>query len=93
MPASPYCPMRSTASDTALTKPGDDPRGTSRSRLIASTVASRASSQRWTWVREPVEAVPFGPLRLCLGRFKDLGGAGGIEPGRVVNAELHLLPQ
>ena len=36
--------------DTVPTKPGTAPRAASRSRVAATAAASRASSQRWTWV-------------------------------------------
>jgi len=39
--------------------------------------------------REPDKAVIFRPLRLRLHRLERLSRIGSVEPGRVVNAELH----
>ncbi len=39
--------------------------------------------------REPDKAVIFRPPRFRLHRFERLGWVGTVEPGRVVNAELH----
>src|SRR5215469_3541057 len=39
--------------------------------------------------REPDEPVIFRPLRFRLHRLERLGGIRTVEPGRVMNAELH----
>jgi len=39
--------------------------------------------------REPGKAAILRPPRLCLHRLECLGRIGTVEPGRVVNAELH----
>src|SRR5258707_1331940 len=57
--------------------------------IITGGRAQAGDLNHWADDRKPDEAVIFPPLRLCLHRLEGLGRIGSVEPGRVVNAELH----
>ena len=73
MPASRYCPIRSIASDTGPTKPGDDSRaerGSCSARFAVTAASVHARSHAWTWVfsifsqsRPPKRAGQIPPRR------------------------------